>query len=232
MAYENYNFVSWSDGSPLSSNRLGQMSINIEQVKEVVDDKSQGILRFNQRDTQFPNSIGYSTFGEFEVIALKDEGGGVDRRVTIEADRYYKVVLNVPAITISGRGAEDSMFAISLYEGSGLSDPTPTKIAFWQVTPSIYGFINVNTSPTGQTFTVSNVVYPAFTVKSNTNTTKIGAGTYSIVRTTPGTKVINQPFFATVQRIQGASSNNAPSWLLEANSASPIQLYVEDVGGI
>ncbi len=224
MAYENYNFVSWSDGSPLSSNRLGQMSTNIEQVKDVVDDKAQGILRLNQIQTQLPNSTGYAGFTENEIIYLKDqssEEGGADRRVTIETNRYYKVTVNIPSIAVLARGAEDCKFTINIYNGNSLSDPSLLKIGFWEITPHIFGYIDVSSNASANTFTV----------KSNTYPTKTAAGTFSVVQTSGATKE-TKSFFATVARIQGLSANNAPRWRIEANSASPIQLYVEDVGGI
>ena len=97
MAYENYNFVSWSDGTPITSLRLSQMSTNIEQVKDVIDDKASGVLKFNQLTTQSPNATGYSDFTEHEVIYLKDESGtgGSDRRVSIAENRYYKIIVNI-----------------------------------------------------------------------------------------------------------------------------------------
>lgn len=235
MAYENYNFVSWSDGSPLSSNRLGQMSTNIEQVKDVVDDKAQGVLRLNQIQSLYPNSTGYSGFGENEIIYLKDqslEEGGSDRRVTVEANRYYKVVFNIPAITILNRGSEDSKYTINLWSGTGISDLNKSKIGSWDITPSIYGYIDVSTNSSGNTFTVSGNTYPAFTVKTTFYPTKIGAGTYSVVQTSGSEKELDKTFFVSITRSQGLSTNNAPNWRIDATSSSPIQFYVEDVGGI
>ena len=37
--YTNYSIVSWSDTTPITSVRLNQMSVNIDQVKIVNDDK-------------------------------------------------------------------------------------------------------------------------------------------------------------------------------------------------
>lgn len=223
MAYENYNFVSWSDGSPLSSNRLGQMSINIEQVKDVVDDKAQGIMKFNQAQSQFPNSIGYSDFVEHEIIYLKDESGtgGSDRRVTIAENRYYRIAVNIPAITIKSRGAEDSRYFINIYEGTDLGDTALLKIGSWEISPHVFGFYNVSTDAN------ANVISP----KDNQNHTKIGAGVYSVVQTTTS-GITNKCFFVSVGRLIGSNSTNAPNWLVEANSSSPLQFYVEDVGGI
>jgi len=46
MAYENYSFVSWTDGTPISSDRMAQMSMNIEQVRDFNDSKPAGVLQF------------------------------------------------------------------------------------------------------------------------------------------------------------------------------------------
>ena len=46
MAYENYTFVSWTDGTPITGDRLAQMSTNIDQVKDATDDKPYGLLKF------------------------------------------------------------------------------------------------------------------------------------------------------------------------------------------
>ena len=226
MAYENYNFVSWSDGSPLSSNRLGQMSINIEQVKDVVDDKAQGILKMNQAESQFPNANGYSDFGiDHEIIYLKDQSGevgGADRRVTVADNRYYKLTVNIPAISIKGRGAEDSRYVIKIYSGRDLADHDAIPIASWQISPAPFGFFDVS----------ANANVSTLSVKANQNQSKIGAGIYTVVQSTASSPIINQPFFVTISRLQGSSTTNAPNWVVEANSSSPLQFYVEDAGGV
>jgi hypothetical protein len=223
MAYENYNFVSWTDGSPLSSSRLGQMSINIEQVKDVVDDKAQGILKLNQLTSQLPNSTGYSDFEEYEIIALKDESGdlGPDRRVTIAENRYYKVSVNIPAITVKGRGAEDSRYMINLHEGFGLADTNRNRIGSWEVSPHPFGFYDVSGDVNANTITV----------KSNSYPTKIAAGLFSVVQATT-VAITNRSFFVSINRITGANTVNAPRWVVEANAEAPLQFYVEDAGGL
>jgi hypothetical protein len=127
MAYENYSFVSWTDGTPLSSDRLAQMSTNIEQVKTANDDKALGVLALKNVTTSTANSNTYGS--EVEIIGLKDESGsgGADNRVTIASNRYYKVVLNFPGISIYGAGGEDGRFILRLY--NGISGSGPTEIA-------------------------------------------------------------------------------------------------------
>lgn len=225
MAYENYNYVSWTNGTPLTGERLAQMSTNIEQVKAAVDDKSTGIIRFNQVTASVPNSVaGWTDFVEREIVYLRDDSGtgGSDRRVTIPSQRYYKVTVNIPDITIRAAGAEDSRFTINLYNGTGLAN-TPTKLAMWEVTPHTYTYIDT-------ALAVANITNHKLKT-AGTYLTKIGGGTFSILLTTANAAV-NQNFFASVARVQGASANNAPGWYIFASAQAPIQLYVEDVGGI
>ena len=67
MAYENYSFVSWTTGTPITGDRLSQMSTNIEQVKDATDDKPQGILKFKQISV---NSNTFSDYNEHELVNL------------------------------------------------------------------------------------------------------------------------------------------------------------------
>lgn len=223
MAYENYNFISWSDGTPVSSNRLSQMSTNIEQVKEVVDDKAQGLLKFNQIQTQFPNSTGYADFAEYEIIALKDESGsgGADRRVTIAENRYYRVGVNIPSIAVLGRGAEDSKYIINIYQGVSKDDPNSIKIGSWEITPHPFAYIDVSAVANSNTMSVKTNTYPS----------KVASGLFSVIQTTT-TAITNESFVVSIARNVGSSANNAPRWRVEGNSSSPIQFFVEDIGGI
>lgn len=223
MAYENYNFVSWSDGTPLTGTRLAQMSTNIEQVKDVIDDKAQGVLRMNELTSVTPNSTGYSNFTENEIIYLKDESGtgGSDRRVTIGENRYYKITVNIPSISVLNAGCEDSKYVINLYNGTSLAN-SPTKIAYWEITPHTYSLVNT----AGATANIANEA-----LKTSSYPSKIASGTYSVLKTT-STAQTNQSFFLTVARSAGANTNNAPNWRVDATASSPLQIYVEDVGGI
>jgi hypothetical protein len=225
MAYENYNFVSWSDGTPITSLRLSQMSTNIEQVKDVIDDKATGVLKFNQLTTQSPNATGYSDFTEHEVIYLKDESGtgGSDTRVSIAENRYYKITVNIPAISVLSAGAEDSRYVINLYNGSNIADAGKQKLGYWEITPHTFTFANV---AMGLPANIANEA-----IKSNTYPSKIGSGTYTVLQTT-GSSLTNQSFFLSVSRVAGANIVNAPNWRIEGNSSAPIQIYVEDAGGI
>lgn len=225
MAYENYLFVSWTDGTPLTGTRLAQMSTNIEQVKDVVDDKATGVIRLNEVTSAVPNTTpGYTDFAEHEIIYLRDDSttGGSDRRVSIGANRYYKVNVNIPSIAILAAGGEDAKYTLNVYSGANIADSGKLLLGSWDVSPPPYTYINVATLAP---------VIGSEILKTTTYPTKLGAGTFSIVKSTT-TAVINQSFFASVARTVGASSNNATGWRVDAGVTSPIQFSVEDAGGV
>jgi hypothetical protein len=215
MAYENYNFVSWTTGTPITGERLGQMSTNIEQVKDATDDKPQGILRFKQSSV---TSTTYSDFTEHELIALEDEGGS-DNRVSVNGNRYYKLVVNFPGFRIKGRGTENSTYRVNVYQGE--FGGANTLVTRWTFTPHIFAFYN--TAAEANTTTVS--------VKATGQDTIIGSGTHSYVLSSNSSGLVNESFFVTVDRTSTANTTNAPSYDIPA-SISSIQFYVEDTGGV
>ena len=224
MTYENYLFVSWTDGTPLTSTRLSQMSTNIEQVKDVIDDKATGVIKVNEVTSAVP-STSYTDFAEHEIIYLNDGSsvGAPDNRVSIGANRYYRVVVNIPSISVTLAGGEDCRYTINTYLGANIADSGKLLLGAWDVTPAPSTYVNL----AGGIANISNAA-----LKLNaTYPSRLGAGSYSILKTTT-TALTNQRFFASVKRTVGASSNNATSWRVDATATSPIQIYVEDVGGI
>jgi len=220
MAYENYSFVSWTDGTPLSSDRLAQMSTNIEQVKTANDDKSIGVLALKNVTSSTANSNTNAT--EVDIVALKDESGtgGSDNRVTISANRYYKVVLNFPGVVIYGAGGEDGRFILRLYNGvSGVG--APTELAEYQFSMPSHTFINTSSA-------VANIANNQ--LKTSPRTTRVGAGKYEVVLTSDASGLTNQSFYCSLERATGVSSNNASTYQVPA-SVTKMQLYVEDAGG-
>lgn len=218
MAYENYRFISWTDGTPISSDRLSQMSTNIEQVKDATDDRPQGLIQINQTTSDIPSSVGYSDFAEYELIALKFDSPS-DRRVSIDGNRYYRVNLTFPGFVVKGRGAEDSTFLIKMYQG--IFGSASTLLHTWKVTPHIFSFYDVSLD-SGTT-----TVDP----KANGYPTIVGAGSYSTVLTTTSSGLSSESFYVSFKRDQGASTANAPAYYIPG-SYSTIQLYIEDIGGI
>lgn len=224
MAYENYTQVSWTDGSPITGDRLQQMSTNIQQVKEATDDAPGGVKRLKTVSTSSAQFTSFSSTNE--IIALKDESStsGPDNRVSIGASRYYRVVLNFTGFQIDAKGAEDSYYIVSIHEGTHGS--ANTMIYSAEFTPPIFAYINV--ASLGGSATISDIA-----LRSNSYDSRFGAGTHSVLLTSDGSGFTNRSFFAAVNRIQGQSSANAPAYIVPASSGSrPLQLYVEDVGGI
>jgi len=224
MAYENYSQVSWTDGSPLTGERLQQMSTNIEQVKEATDDSPQGLKKIKSNPDQVGSISSFSS--TTEIIALKDEfstGGNADNRVTIDANRYYRITLHFTGFQIDAKGAEDSFYQISLHEGThGGANTTLHTVSF---TPPIFAFINVATLASQAT--IANIA-----LRSDAYDSRFGAGTYSVVKQTGSSASTNKSYFAAVTRFAGASPAYAPSYIIPTSATAPLQLFVEDIGGI
>lgn len=217
--YTNYSIVSWSDMTPITSVRLNQMSVNIDQVKIVNDDKPKGILKLRQVSNNVSNGTG-AVFANTKIIALTQETEGnvsYDNRVTLESGRYYKMCLNLPGITQSGAGGEDSNYFIRFRTGNtaGSGD----IIAAFQLNSGIGTFINVATvtpANTSQTTVRSDVTF--------------GSGKYEAVLY--NVSATNQSYFVEIERVAGGTgANNASNWTV-LGSIGDLQFYIEDAGGI
>jgi len=217
MAYENYQFVSWTVGTPITSERLSQMSTNIEQVKDATDSRPQGIIQLSEVTADTPNTTGYSDFAEYEIISLKEVPPS-DKRVSVDENRYYKVSLSFPGFLVKARGAEDSTFSIKFYQGT--FGNASTLLNTWKVTPPIFSFYDVSSNPSASTVSV----------KSSGYSTRFGAGDYSLILSSSASGLTNESFYVTVKRDQGASANNAPAYYIPSGGTI-MQFYVEDVGG-
>lgn len=223
MAYENYTQISWTDGTPITGDRLQQMSTNIQQVKESTDDNPQGVKKLKTVT---------STVGQFtdfqsahEIISLKDDSGtgGGDNRVTIGVSRFYRVTVNFPGFTVDTKGAEDSTYLLTLR--TGVSGSANTVISTFSFTPPPFTYIDVSVT--------ANATIANNTLRNNAYDSKFGAGSYSVVLASNVSGFQNSSFFAAVDRNSGASTNNLPAYSVIVSSGTiPLQLYVEDVGGI
>ena len=171
MAYENYTQISWTDGTPITGDRLQQMSTNIQQVKESTDDNPQGVKKLKT----VTSTVGpFSDFqSAHEIISLKDDSGtgGGDNRVTIGASRYYRVTVNFPGFTVDAKGAEDSTYLLTL--SSGVSGGANTVISTLSFTPPPFTFIDVSTL--GANATIANN-----TLRNNAYDSKFGASSSGI----------------------------------------------------
>lgn len=216
MAYENYSFVFWTPATPITADRLSQMSTNTDQVKAATDDNPKGLIKLKT----LGGTITANSFGTDELlIALEDEAGsnGPNNTISVAVNRYYKVSLSFPGITISNPGGEDCTFLLSIKSGTANAS---SPIALWKITPPAYTFINNATAP----------VIGNHTIKGNGSPTKIGAGTYTKVLDTGGTAISGQRIFVTIQRQAGASNSFSNSFSIVSTEANT-QLYVEDIGG-
>jgi hypothetical protein len=218
MAYENYSFVFWTPATPITADRLSQMSTNTDQVKAATDDNPKGIIKIK--------TISGSTFGpysdfdtEHELIALENESNGPNNTISVAINRYYKVSLSFPGISIFSAGGEDCTFLLTLNTGTPAS---PVVLTTWKLTPPTYTFIDNATLPNN-----TNLIKIKTT---NSFPTRVGAGTYTTVLDTGGTAISGQRMFASINRDNGSSSNNASSFSVVTSGCS-MQLYVEDVGG-
>jgi hypothetical protein len=218
MAYENYSPVSWTNGTPITGDRLQQMTTNIEQVKDATDDNPKGLIKIK---TITSNSSDYSDFLEKEVIALKDESGtgGADNRVSVSVNRYYRVILNFSGIAIKEPGGEDSTFNLKIC--SGTFGGANSTLATYKITIPPYTFLNAASNATP--------VIADHSVKQSAFYTRVGSGTYAVVEVA-STAISNGEFFASISRTQGASNNSPTAYFIQSADAK-CQLYVEDIGG-
>jgi hypothetical protein len=218
MAYENYSFVSWTAGTPISSDRLGQMSTNIGQVKDATDDNPKGLIKIK---TISGSTFGpYSSFNtEHEIISLENEGGaGVNNLINVGVNRYYRLTLSFPGISILNAGAEDSTYLIALNEGTTAA---PVVLSTWKVTAGPFTFINT----AGANATIANEI-----IKSSSFPTRIGAGTYSTIFDSTGSGVTNKRYYIGITRDDGSTQNNNPTFQILTSDAR-MQFYAEDIGG-
>jgi hypothetical protein len=218
MAYENYRYVSWAPGTPITGERLSQMSNNIEQVKEATDDNPRGIIQLQQVSTDVPNATGFtgSDFNEHELISLKEDPP-VDKRVSLPENRLYKLSLHFPGITVKDKGAEDSTFSIKFYQG--VFGVAGTLLNTWRITVPPFGFYDVAGGASVTTISPKAAGYP----------TRVGAGDYSVIFDS-GLGLSGESFYVAIKRDQGNSDQNAPDYFIAA-AGSLMQFYVEDVGG-
>lgn len=215
MAYENYSFVSWSDGTPLTGERLAQMSMNMEQIRDANDNKPGGVIKYIEATSGgLANVVSTNT----AIIQLTNPVDGVDSRVSIGAFRYIKVTCNFPGFTIQGKGAEDSTLFLKIYQVATNFDAAVSK-SNWEFSPPPFGYYD----------TASNSGTTSISVRGDYST--IGDGTYSYVFPS-GSAQTQLSFSVVVYRSFGTSgATNAPAISVVPTAIKKLQLYVEDIGG-
>jgi len=223
MAYENYTFVSWTDGTPLSSERLAQMSMNVEQVRDANDNKPNGLLQFNEISTG--TLLSNVVASNQSIIALTNPGGGTDKRVNADASRYIRIVCVFPGFNVRAQGAEDSVLSLKFYQqvqGVNYYENTSPLTSFDFTIPQ-YSYYNVSAN--------ANILSSSITFKNYPDYNIIGAGVYSFVLSTGG-GLSQQSFSVAASRSFGSSgATNAPAVTITADADTKAQLYVEDIGG-
>lgn len=221
MAYENYTQVSWTPATPITADRLQQMSENTQQVKDATDDVPRGLIKIKETS----NAVSFSSMDtQHEIINLKNEGASQpNNTVTLPASRYARITLNFPGIKISTPGQEDSVFELKLTQGNILA--APTTLYTWFISQPIHSFLDGSTAtPTNTTnHQIRGSSFPSY----------FGAGTYSHVFVTgggisgsAGTGIFN----IQIQRNSGNSAANPSTFTIPCNE-SKMQMYLEDIGG-
>lgn len=223
MAYENYSSVAWSSGTPLTGDRLQQMTTNIQQVKEATDDKPQGVLKYKKISSTF------SPFTDIDgtenlIIALKDEtgSGGNDLSVSADGNRFMKLVLTFPGISIQARGAENTRYVLSIKQGTDTGNIVST-LATYYFSPPVYSFIDVS----------SDANNTSQTVRANgaSQGTYVGAGQYSVIVDTTSAGLSSESYFVSVKREVNSDMTNAPAYRILSGTSAPVEFYAEDAGG-
>jgi hypothetical protein len=220
MAYENYVQVAWTLGTPISADRLQQMTENIQQVKDATDDNPKGVIKIKEVATAVTsNSMDVFT----EIINLKNEGSGnPDNSVTLPGSRYVKLTLTFPGIKVSAPGQEDSVYILRVSQGSNAN--TANTLYQWKISQPIHTFLNASAGvPTTANTQIRSSSFPSY----------FGAGSYSFITTTGagitgsnGSGVFNVEIY----RDSGNSAANPSTFVIPCNE-SKMQFYIEDVGG-
>jgi len=221
MAYENYVQVAWTLGTPISADRLQQMTENIQQVKDATDDNPRGLIKIKEVTTAVTTN---SMDAYSEIINLKNEGSGnPDNSVTLPGSRYVKLTLTFPGIKVSTPGQEDSVYLLRVSQGSNAN--TATTLYTWKISQPIHTFLDASTTspPTTANTQIRGSSFPSY----------FGAGSYSFVTTT-GTGITGANgsgvFNVEIYRDSGNSAANPSTFVIPCNE-SKMQFYIEDIGG-
>jgi hypothetical protein len=212
MAYENYRFVAWANRTPITGERLGQMSTNIEQVREANDDKPQGLLKITNEILTAANG----NITNNNIITVSSLSG--TNVVSVSPNRFFRLTVAFPGIRLLSRGGENSVYTLTVCSGSTATNDS--AIAAWDFTPPSYNYYANSTSP-------------SLTIKTTASADKtvFGSGTYSFVTSSGVNGIINTAYCVGIRRTPGANSNFTPTYSLNVSSKPGFQFYVEDIGG-
>ena len=104
MAYENYFYVSWAAGTPLTSGRFEQMSLNIQQVKDASTDKPNGVLQFNQSSNASANwtlNVRGSSGTSLNTLMTTGQSVTIAFLVTQGSTAYYQSAFQVDGSSVT-----------------------------------------------------------------------------------------------------------------------------------
>ena len=168
MPYDTYNPVSWSDGTPISSDRLQQMSTNSELIKTTTEGYAQGVLRYAEVST---NSGNITNAAETNIISFTG--------LTVGSNRWVKFTFTTPGIKIDDGDDEEYQYHFRLVEGTTYASgriaewnfgvPDSNDMGSKQIAGGAYT-VFLDSSPTG----IDNKTYTLFVKRSaGTNVYKV-----------------------------------------------------------
>lgn len=216
MAYENYRFVAWANATPITGERLGQMSTNIEQVREANDDKPFGLLRITS-NTASPANI--SNQGQITLVSISSTNS-----VTVAPNRYFRLTINFPGVRLSNAGGENSIYTLTLWNGPNAA--VGIQVASWEFTPHTYSYFPGSVG--------SNVNTETLKTNGGDHRSVIGAGVYSFVTTSPTSGLTNEAYSVSIKRTLNSGASNIANfapYAINSSNTSPVQFYIEDIGG-
>ena len=165
MAYETYNQIAWSDGTPISSDRLQQMSTNSELIKTTTEGYAKGVLKYAEIGS---NTADIANATEVDVISFTG--------LTVGSSRWIRFTFNTPGIKIDDGDEEENQYHFRLVEGTAYASG---RIAEWN-----FGI------PDSNGMGAKQIAGGSYTVFLDSSATGIDNKTYTIfVKRSAGTNV-------------------------------------------
>ena len=223
MAYETYNPVSWSDGTPITSTRLQQMANNTDLVKTATDDYAQGIIIIRTNSNPYMGGqLGQSA--NIVNLNLTDIGGGINYSVSANPSRYIKITFVCPGIKIA-QGSENEKYSFQLrYSDSGFSGGSGTLLQEWFFGVPGQDLLSKNSvTISGSDVLLDTSITPYTTDK------QIGGGTYAFVTSSPANGMTSRSFGIWVTR---TGSGDQASFDIINAGLGQYQMMAEDCGKI
>jgi hypothetical protein len=217
MAYETYSTVSWSDGTPISSDRLQQMSSNIDLVKTVTDNYARGVLSYKS-STAMGNLI--EVPNDTVLITLDNQGAGLNYLVTAAANRFVKITFNTPGMLVTDNLEENYNHYYRLYPST---DGTGTSVAEWNFGMPGQDAMTGASAIVTDNDSANQTVLLASGLTAMIADKKIGGGTYSVMVDSGATGLTTQAYSITVGRSGGTAD-------YKRLDGAVTQLYAEDCG--